>query len=203
MTVTERLTACFIVIFPSPIHQWEMPDTVLCQKCEATFTMRNVPESDLLNLSLLRSLYVPNNVEVSTIINMVSDADRDIARYDKEIQRLEGLLNELIKQRKELKCHREKTHTLISPIRRLPVEVLEQIFDIACRSEFGIEVTQKSADAYTLELTQVSRGISRASNDRFNSRKRCVPSGGTSYDPSRCCGLLCGLIYLIETEHAV
>ncbi|KAE9409851.1 hypothetical protein BT96DRAFT_771313, partial [Gymnopus androsaceus JB14] len=103
----------------------------------------------------LRSLYVPNNVEASRVIAIAAEADRDVAKYDKEIQRLETVLIELKRQRQDFKRHRDEMHTLLSPARRLPVEVLEQVFDIACLSDFGITVTQNSVDALTLKLSQV------------------------------------------------
>ncbi|KAE9409836.1 hypothetical protein BT96DRAFT_984192 [Gymnopus androsaceus JB14] len=56
-----------------------------------------------------------------------------------EIQRLETVLIELKRQRQDFKRHRDETHTLLSPARRLPVEVLEQ----------------NNADALTLNLSQV------------------------------------------------
>ncbi|KAE9409837.1 hypothetical protein BT96DRAFT_459040 [Gymnopus androsaceus JB14] len=131
-----------------------MPDAILCEKCGASISTRDVPET---SRQRLRSLYVPNNVEASSIISMVAEADCDLARYEEEIQRLEAVLSELKKQRQDLKLHRDESQTLLSPARKLPVEVLEQVFDFACLSDFGLTVKQKTkdTDTVTLNLSQV------------------------------------------------
>ncbi|KAF9072762.1 hypothetical protein BDP27DRAFT_1146956, partial [Rhodocollybia butyracea] len=89
----------------------------------------------------------------------------DLGKLDEEIQRSRDTLRSLEKQHEELKRCREETQSLLSPVRRLPMEVLEQVFGLACFSDstclspstydYALDITINTAGAWTLDLSQV------------------------------------------------
>ncbi|KAL0567236.1 hypothetical protein V5O48_014759 [Marasmius crinis-equi] len=67
----------------------------------------------------------------SVCVRFLQDADSDVATYDKTIQNLESRLLEIKSQRDDLQRNIAQVSSLLSPIRRLPTEILQIIFSIA------------------------------------------------------------------------
>jgi len=59
-------------------------------------------------------------------------SEKDLADYDTEISQLEYQLSVLKTRREQLKRHLSSYHSLLSPVRHLPTELLSYIFDICC-----------------------------------------------------------------------
>ncbi|KAF9073484.1 hypothetical protein BDP27DRAFT_280547 [Rhodocollybia butyracea] len=111
-----------------------MPDTVLCHTCRKTLSIRDFPVLNDFN------------------------QQHHIANLDKEIEGLQGTLEELKTQQKALESCRDEARSLLAPVRKLPPEVLELVFDIVCTSfdeNFALDITIKTVRALTLDLSQV------------------------------------------------
>ncbi|THU82283.1 hypothetical protein K435DRAFT_691803, partial [Dendrothele bispora CBS 962.96] len=76
-------------------------------------------------------------METSRIKALIDQIEPDIARYETEIARLEDTLATLRARRDELKRYQGEYKTVLSPIRRLPVEILLEIFSIVCSESGG------------------------------------------------------------------
>ncbi|KAJ7473998.1 hypothetical protein FB451DRAFT_1558270 [Mycena latifolia] len=78
--------------------------------------------------SLLRSHCQPPDHLASTI----SALSGELARYDAEIGRLQAQLDRMASERAALESYYELYRSLLSPIRRLPSEILVKIFTLFC-----------------------------------------------------------------------
>ncbi|KAE9391374.1 hypothetical protein BT96DRAFT_776239, partial [Gymnopus androsaceus JB14] len=59
------------------------------------------------------------------------EARRDLEDYEKELHRLESRRIFVAAQQERLREFMSQTHSLLSPVRKIPDEVLRQVFD-AC-----------------------------------------------------------------------
>ncbi|KAE9388746.1 hypothetical protein BT96DRAFT_980927 [Gymnopus androsaceus JB14] len=80
----------------------------------------------------LRSESGPSAVQPQDIENMILLCDRDYEDYELEVARLESQIWYIREQQKRLEDHKKKLGSLRSPIRKLPNETLQSIFDYAC-----------------------------------------------------------------------
>ncbi|KAJ6577635.1 hypothetical protein B0H19DRAFT_891060, partial [Mycena capillaripes] len=62
--------------------------------------------------------------------DVICRALEELGRYDAEIERLRNLLSGLVSERTALAAHFEACQSVFSPIRRLPVELLAEIFEM-------------------------------------------------------------------------
>ncbi|THU92104.1 hypothetical protein K435DRAFT_967817 [Dendrothele bispora CBS 962.96] len=86
----------------------------------------------------------------------VADAEKDLADYDTEIVRLETTISALKHKRTHLERYLANCRSLLSPIRRLPLEILTLVFLYLCREpikEFGISDFDIALPAF--DLSQV------------------------------------------------
>ncbi|THU87286.1 hypothetical protein K435DRAFT_618449, partial [Dendrothele bispora CBS 962.96] len=74
--------------------------------------------------------------EKACVDQTVRDAESDFANYDPEITQLEKALSTLKHKRKCLQVHVAKHRSLLAPVRRLPLEVLNLIFLIHCSGSY-------------------------------------------------------------------
>ncbi|TFK34181.1 hypothetical protein BDQ12DRAFT_715450 [Crucibulum laeve] len=78
-----------------------------------------------------------SSAEHDAIINDISCGKSQISDIDERIGRLQGILQELEKEKKRMKTYVVERQTIFAPIRRLPADVLGEIFrmvaiDIMC-----------------------------------------------------------------------
>ncbi|KAJ7663904.1 hypothetical protein DFH06DRAFT_335963 [Mycena polygramma] len=85
--------------------------------------------------TLLNSNEPPEESELPFIQSVVSQADarlagldEEIAGLNKETASLQGQLKQLKEDRVSVSSYRERNHAILSPLRRLPLEVLGEIF---------------------------------------------------------------------------
>lgn len=98
-----------------------------CKKCNITFeTLSEAHSVDLE--SRLRSNYSSSSTDRTQISELLSKIKNDAARCDAEISRLHSLIISLENMRQQLRSRSNACSSLLSPIRRLPVELLVQIF---------------------------------------------------------------------------
>ncbi|THU97420.1 hypothetical protein K435DRAFT_579923, partial [Dendrothele bispora CBS 962.96] len=80
----------------------------------------------------LRSNYIPSHLERSQIQSNGIEIQKDLENYAREISRLQKILNQLEEERRIVESHAERLAGLVIPIRRLPTEILGEIFDVLC-----------------------------------------------------------------------
>jgi hypothetical protein len=77
---------------------------------------------------LLGGNYVGSESQAQMICDTISAAQSDISRLDDEITRLNAVLDSLTRKRDTLQTYTHLHMALVAPIRRLPPEVLSDIF---------------------------------------------------------------------------
>ncbi|KAJ7146922.1 hypothetical protein C8R44DRAFT_552905, partial [Mycena epipterygia] len=60
----------------------------------------------------------------------IAESPDELARYDSEIQQLQDRLDGLRSERATLESYANGCRSVLSPVRRLPAELLVDIFDI-------------------------------------------------------------------------
>ncbi|THU82285.1 hypothetical protein K435DRAFT_691794, partial [Dendrothele bispora CBS 962.96] len=125
--------------------------TVLCGRCQATLVVDG-PSLPPVPQERLRNHDIPSVTETSRITALLDQIEPDIARYESEIARLEDTLATLRARRDELKRYQGEYKTLLSPIRRMPIDILLEIFSIVCFESGG---NHRVITATTLSLSQI------------------------------------------------
>ncbi|THU75963.1 hypothetical protein K435DRAFT_706010, partial [Dendrothele bispora CBS 962.96] len=110
-----------------------------CSKCGSRpdFQPRVSINSDEILQQLRSSVGFRDQVHVKSLLH---DAEKDLDNYDTEIARLETAISVLKHKRARLEGHIAKFRSLLSPIRRLPPEILGLIFLLRCE-EIGNNFT--------------------------------------------------------------
>lgn len=80
---------------------------------------------------LLRANDYPSDSQVSEIRAMIDGAFRDLGQLDADIKELEGILTQLRTERDEHNEHIDAFRSTLSPVRRIPAELLTSIFIFA------------------------------------------------------------------------
>ncbi|KAK7470197.1 hypothetical protein VKT23_001635 [Stygiomarasmius scandens] len=101
--------------------------------------------------------YLPSESETAQISAVVQDCQRDFDRYDSEIRYLSRALDELKKQKAKLQNFMDENRSIISTLRRIPVEVLTQIFEWTC-IDGGLAISEKDVIAPALVISQICAG---------------------------------------------
>ncbi|KAJ7609311.1 hypothetical protein DFH06DRAFT_1308894 [Mycena polygramma] len=78
--------------------------------------------------ALLNSNQVPLGPDVAIFKSTISKIDEHMAELDAEIERLQEKMRELQDERALLSEYRHQNHGVLSPVRRIPPEVLGEIF---------------------------------------------------------------------------
>ncbi|KAJ7431943.1 hypothetical protein B0H11DRAFT_2261277 [Mycena galericulata] len=92
------------------------------------------PEQITQLRDILRSNVSPS--QPSALFHHVQgESPADLARYDAEIERVRATLSRLISERTELESYANGCRSVFSPVRRLPTEVLVEIFDMCTPPE--------------------------------------------------------------------
>ena len=77
---------------------------------------------------LLGTNYVPTNSETRQILNFLSHRLSELSRLDTEIDRLQAIIDDLYEQRDKARKFVDDHRALLSPARRLPPEIVGEIF---------------------------------------------------------------------------
>ncbi|THU78252.1 hypothetical protein K435DRAFT_700442, partial [Dendrothele bispora CBS 962.96] len=132
-----------------------MPRTVLCSACKRDLVTPDLP-CDLSHRDILRSGSIPSKLVASQVEHAIAHWSPVITQYDAEIETLEGILEELRSKKGEIQGYLDERQKLWSPIRKLPVEILGEIF--ATCSDNGLLITgvpKGKISAPTLALSHV------------------------------------------------
>ncbi|KAJ7663968.1 hypothetical protein DFH06DRAFT_1042209, partial [Mycena polygramma] len=106
-----------------------------CPKCGALPT--EPPREEAVDLdvvpgtrhyTLLNSNEAPEDSETTFIRAVVSTAEACVARLNEEIAKLQAQLEHLEEQRVSFSSYRARNSAILSPLRRMPPEVLGEIF---------------------------------------------------------------------------
>ncbi|KAK7456429.1 hypothetical protein VKT23_010677 [Stygiomarasmius scandens] len=129
---------------------------VLCDRCSADipkpFDSKHQFEFDP---SKLRSTFTPSDRETQEVERSLPAVNREIAWYDEEIDRMKKYTSELEKKRAQAVAFRTKVQALISPIRKLPIEILGDIFYFYCQEHLTALDNGRSVSAPALRLSNV------------------------------------------------
>ncbi|KAK0452992.1 uncharacterized protein EV420DRAFT_1766064 [Desarmillaria tabescens] len=106
-----------------------------------------------------RSDYVPSAADVCQIKESLSAIEKEVHRYDDELFRLYTLVAQREAEQRELKLNAEKCRSILAPIRRLPNEMLSEIFAQCCKE--GDEDVNCMSDTRTLSALSISLVCSR------------------------------------------
>ncbi|KAJ7585686.1 hypothetical protein C8J56DRAFT_948658 [Mycena floridula] len=103
-----------------------------CLDCPNIFQPTSATKAQWIQLkSLLRGNSHPSR-SPAEILQLLSGAETDLQRCDAEIVRQQSYLFSLQNQRVMLQRHVEGYKSLVSPIRKIPPEILRQIFQHVC-----------------------------------------------------------------------
>ncbi|KAJ7780747.1 hypothetical protein DFH07DRAFT_439107 [Mycena maculata] len=78
--------------------------------------------------SRLNTNYVPSDAEVQEIRNTLTEPLRQLSLLDERLVQMQAAMDELTVQRASLKDEIDQHKALISPVRRIPQDILEEIF---------------------------------------------------------------------------
>ncbi|KAK0443213.1 hypothetical protein EV421DRAFT_537631 [Armillaria borealis] len=122
-----------------PIILFSMPpkEITLCQKCHCVFrvhdhVLRSSPVTDLRD-----DIQTHADAHAESIKRILDGLQPKLCEYDAEIEALEDTLTNLKKARADLAHSICVYKSYLAPIRRLPVELLCEIFSEACTFPFG------------------------------------------------------------------
>ncbi|KAJ7251418.1 hypothetical protein C8J57DRAFT_1353557 [Mycena rebaudengoi] len=103
-----------------------------CEACKSSTEPRFLPDptqfADLHKILRFESLRVPSHT--AHFRRLADSAPAEIARYEAEIKRLRGLLKTLEDDRATVTTFAEGCRSILAPVRRLPAEVLVEIFSL-------------------------------------------------------------------------
>ncbi|KAK7466086.1 hypothetical protein VKT23_004811 [Stygiomarasmius scandens] len=125
---------------------------VLCDRCSAALSSDEIPHSPVSD-EQLRSMHIPSGLELTQMLSVVEDCQRDLDNHDEEIGRLSKVLGDLRKQRDKLQNQRDRYAYMCSSIRKLPVEILAQIFAECC-DEHSLFINKSGIGTPALDLSQ-------------------------------------------------
>ncbi|THU94127.1 hypothetical protein K435DRAFT_967010 [Dendrothele bispora CBS 962.96] len=102
---------------------------LLCDRCRAVIPKYTGPACDdyLVKHRVSGTL---DESDIHDILRTVETSDLEIQRYDTEIHQLRQILSKLKKERRVAVKSRNVQKALLSPIRRLPIEILGEIFSL-------------------------------------------------------------------------
>ncbi|KAF9259435.1 hypothetical protein L218DRAFT_665113 [Marasmius fiardii PR-910] len=138
----------------------DISPTLLCPNCSRSF----VPAQSFppVELARLRANVLPSSTEKSHTRHILEQEKDELKLYDEELDHLDGIVKILKEKRNKLAAQIKERKSWIAGIRRLPVEVLEEIFLLPCSSKNGTLTISKEGlkktqfTAPPLTLAQVS-----------------------------------------------
>ncbi|KAK7473291.1 hypothetical protein VKT23_001387 [Stygiomarasmius scandens] len=106
--------------------------TILCYQCYAELVVKQKPDFPPVSNEWLHSASMLSDIEVAQTSLLMQDVQREIDRYDEEIDRLSITLEKLKVTRDSLQNHKDRYSLVCAPVRKLPLEILTEIFERCC-----------------------------------------------------------------------
>ncbi|KAK7044058.1 hypothetical protein VNI00_007773 [Paramarasmius palmivorus] len=105
---------------------------------------------------IIRSYRPPTDIEASHTRSFIELEQLELERYDTEISRTRKVLEKLEQERKLLQQRLEERRSWLAPIRRLPPEVLENIFCFAQSGySYSLRIEGKEFQSTVYAISQV------------------------------------------------
>ncbi|KAE9395552.1 hypothetical protein BT96DRAFT_1021895 [Gymnopus androsaceus JB14] len=118
----------------------------LCAKCGDSFQFDLQELKYEETIRRVRSGYSPDGSERAVYSKQLDDAQRDMDRCQSELHRLQSLSRELVAQQDLLRVYMAGIRSIISPIHKLPLELLGEIFEYICCGDIGINCIISKAE---------------------------------------------------------
>ena len=131
---------------------------------------------------LLGTNYIPTNSETRQILNLLSQPLSELSRLDTEIDRLQAIIDDLYEQRDKVKKFVDAHRALLSPARRLPPEIVGEIFVRCLPTTHNPAKSTTEAPLLLGRICSVWRNISLFTPRLWSSMHLVVP---THYDSAK------------------
>lgn len=135
----------------SPIRVRQLREPSLCSRCSGysiPLETKDEPKASHL-FSLLRSGHVPEAKEKTSMLSTIENYSVQLDSLNTELSRLKTVMNKLRTRRSELELQISYQSGLLSPIRRLPNELLDEIL-LYC-SGGRVDVCSPQSDIWNFE----------------------------------------------------
>ncbi|EDR05924.1 uncharacterized protein LACBIDRAFT_329437 [Laccaria bicolor S238N-H82] len=124
----------------------------------------------------LNTNYAPSDEELQQIPRILVEPKARLARMNDEIERAQATLDELKRQRDELVRLINQYHALTSPIRRIPQEILQEIFINCLPADRPAVMSEREAPLLIGRVCSSWRSISRSTAELWTSVRVSIPS---------------------------
>ncbi|KAL1674871.1 hypothetical protein EV122DRAFT_281605 [Schizophyllum commune] len=119
-------------------------DVQLCDRCNHTYSLSfQIPD-----VASLRTGSFPTTTEARLICDAIAETDDSMKEIDQELERLSGYWKHLDALRRSLEYSQDVRRALVAPIRRLPTEILSEIFKACCGD--AIEIAHERCEPLVL-----------------------------------------------------
>ncbi|KAK7469060.1 hypothetical protein VKT23_003553 [Stygiomarasmius scandens] len=147
-----------------PAVKSQMQSIPLCSRCNHTLDTIERVCPPTIHIQL-RSMYQPSETEATRVKNAIDDIENDLDRFDAEIASLTKTLDELKRRKEELMSVRDNFRALTAPVRKLPTEILLDIFSLLCVNRPGLSiVTVNGENVVSLPTLELARTCSHWRN---------------------------------------
>ncbi|KAJ3982242.1 hypothetical protein F5890DRAFT_1416121, partial [Lentinula detonsa] len=126
----------------------------LCVKCGDSLELNLHQLRFSESLSCARAGHYPFGSERAAHYKLLGDTQIELDRCQKEIERVEILCNTLIASKQLLQANKRLIHSILSPINKLPLDLLGNIFEHVCYDRNHISGFNLS-NVPTLKLSRV------------------------------------------------
>ncbi|KAF9067071.1 hypothetical protein BDP27DRAFT_1179927, partial [Rhodocollybia butyracea] len=93
--------------------------------------------------------------EHSLVTKLIDEVKEDVTRYKREIDRLKNTYANVKQQQETLETYLSDLRCIVAPIRRLPSEVLGEIFGFVCGMMSGSNLSKVKRSLPAVSLLQV------------------------------------------------
>ncbi|KAE9409970.1 hypothetical protein BT96DRAFT_912867 [Gymnopus androsaceus JB14] len=123
-------------------HDWpkERVSTRLCAKCGDSFQMDLHELKYDETIRRVRSGYSPYGLERALYSKLLEDAQEEMDRCQTELRRLQELSKAMEAQQELLGTYMAGIRCMMSPIYKLPQEMLGEIFQYICCGGMGVNL---------------------------------------------------------------
>ncbi|KAK7058491.1 hypothetical protein VNI00_002125 [Paramarasmius palmivorus] len=128
---------------------------LLCPKCDTPFLADDTswqPHHPRVDMQALRSNVLPSPQVISQMNALARAEKSDMEDMEETIQRVQDTLKELRNRRDTLRQEIQRRKSWLAPVRRLPVEVLQEVFANIClgngRTGFSLDISSEVEEAY-------------------------------------------------------
>ena len=113
---------------------------LVCFNCGSALTGRDLSIPPTPVPTLIGTSTVPSPTEESAIKRWLLDIDSDLSQLDGEIDRVQAVLDTLRRKHQMLSDARKQHTDLLSAVRRLPVELLSEIFTLSLPDDWKYKI---------------------------------------------------------------